>query len=164
MPLSNPVLFRGDKMDWATPWSLFDPLNDEFDFVLDAAAAPGNTKCKRYITVAEDALESDWCALSDGGSVWLNPPYGRNIGAWIERAYRESLAGCCVVVLVFARTDTRWWHEWAMKAAEIRLISGRVTFQGAENAAPAPSCLLVFDEKRRLPHFTRYQKGSLVLK
>jgi len=158
--MSNPSwnqdqLFSSAKEDWGTPQSLFDALDKEFQFTLDAAAKPCNAKCSVYITPDEDSLSVDisWTERSDGGNVWLNPPYSRGMGPWLEKAYRESLNGIAVVVLTFARTDTVWWHQWAMKAAEIRLIPGRVVFQGAKAGAPAPSCVIVFDEARRFPRF-----------
>jgi len=148
-------LFSSKKQDWATPWHLFNVLDAEFNFVLDAAASEENYKCPVYLT--ENSLDVSWWEISRGGAVWLNPPYGREIGSWIEKAYLESTCGCVVVCLIFARTDTRWWHNWAMKAAEIRLIKGRLKFEGATSSAPAPSCLLIFDESRKVPRFTTQQ-------
>ena len=145
-------LYSSKRQDWATPQALFDALHAEFNFELDAAASAHNAKCLTYLDEQTNALEQDWATLSKGGAVWLNPPYGREIGRWIEKASQEG-ERCSVVVLIFARTDTRWWHQYAMKAAEIRLIPGRVTFGGAANVAPAPSCVLVFDEARRRPIF-----------
>jgi site-specific DNA-methyltransferase (adenine-specific) len=142
-------LFASKRQDWGTPQALFDALDAEFGFDLDAAASPENAKCERYLS--EDALSVDWHAL--GNRIWLNPPYGREIGKWIEKAYLESVAGACVVCLTFARTDTQWWHRWALRAAEVRLIEGRITFAGASQGAPAPSCVLIFDERRRSPRF-----------
>ena len=148
-------LFSSKKQDWATPWHLFNTLDAEFNFALDAAASPSNHKCVSYLT--ENALGIPWHERAHGGAVWLNPPYGREVGKWIEKAYWESTEGCTVVCLTFARTDTKWWHDWAMRAAEIRLVKGRIKFQGAENSAPAPSCLLIFDESRKMPRFTTQQ-------
>lgn len=146
-------LYSSKRQDWSTPQALFDALDAEFEFTLDAAASSDNWKCHTYLDETTNALEQDWAELSRGGAVWLNPPYGREIGRWIKKASQEG-ARCPVVVLIFARTDTRWWHQYAMRAAEIRLIPGRVTFGGASNVAPAPSCVLVFDESRRRPIFT----------
>lgn len=147
------LLFSSDRMDWATPQALFDAVDEEFGFVLDAAASESNAKCKLFLGEEDDALSSpSWPAIR-GDAVWLNPPYGRQIGKWVERAYRESLKGLTVVVLVFVRTDTKWWQSWAMRAAEVRLIPGRVRFGGSSAGAPAPSCLLVFDEAKRSPRF-----------
>ena len=156
-------LYSSNRQDWATPQALFDALHAEFNFELDAAASAHNAKCPTYLDEQTNALEQDWATLSKGGAVWLNPPYGREIGRWVQKASQEG-ERVPVVVLIFARTDTRWWHEYAMKAAEIRLIPGRVTFgvppalallraSRATNVAPAPSCVLVFDEARRRPIF-----------
>jgi site-specific DNA-methyltransferase (adenine-specific) len=148
-------LFSSDKHDWATPQALFDEVNLEFGFTLDAAASAHNAKCDEFLSEEDDALSPmvGWAVRAKGGAIWLNPPYGRTIGKWIEKAYLESTGGTPVVCLTFCRTDTKWWHEWAMRAAEIRIIPGRVTFGGAKAGAPAPSCLLVFDEARRMPRF-----------
>lgn len=142
---SDARLFSSRRQDWETPQALFDEVNKEFDFNLDAAATESTAKCIAYITPEQDALSSDWCLRAGRrGAVWLNPPYGRGVGAWIQKAYEEAQNGLTVVCLIFARTDTKWWHDWAMKAHEIRLLRGRVRFQGAKASAPAPSCLLVF--------------------
>tara|TARA_Y100000034_G_C6882823_1_gene404810 strand:- start:1252 stop:1752 length:501 start_codon:yes stop_codon:yes gene_type:complete len=153
---TNDKLFSSKKQDWGTPWDFFAKVNEEFNFVLDAAASEENHKCPLFLT--ENSLGVSWWEVSRGGAVWLNPPYGREVGRWIEKAYLESTCGCAVVCLTFARTDTKWWHDWAMRAAEIRLVKGRIKFQGAENSAPAPSCLLVFDETRRRPQFTTMER------
>ena len=145
-------LFSSDRQDWATPQALFDVLDREFYFALDAAASVSNTKCREFYSKEDDALTQSWC-VGAGEAVWLNPPYGREIGKWIKKAYEESQKGFPVVCLTFCRTDTRWWHDYAMRAAEIRLVPGRITFVGADAGAPAPSCLLVFDESRRSPRF-----------
>jgi phage N-6-adenine-methyltransferase len=137
------------KTDWGTPQDLFDAVNAEFHFVLDAAAHEGNAKCEAYYCKDMNSKILPWWC--HGGNVWLNPPYGRGVGEWVEKAYLESLHGITVVVLVFVRSDTKWWASWAMRADEVRLIRGRVKFQGAENSAPAPSCLLVFRGARQHP-------------
>jgi site-specific DNA-methyltransferase (adenine-specific) len=148
-------LYSSKKQDWETPRALYRVLHEEFDFGLDAAAEPSGANSKCFQFISEDSLDRDWATLVPGRhAVWLNPPYGKDIGQWVEKAYRESLKGCTVVVLTFVRSDTKWWHDWAMKAAEIRLIKGRVKFVGATASAPAPSCLLIFDEGRRIPQFT----------
>ncbi|MFT8362938.1 MAG: phage N-6-adenine-methyltransferase [Sporolactobacillus sp.] len=146
------ALFKSEKMDWETPQWLFDQLNEEFDFGLDAAANALNRKCDSWISEEIDALQADWYG---DGNVWLNPPYGRHIGQWIEKAYQESRKGMTVVVLVPARTDTAWWHDWAMQADEIRFIRGRLKFVGAASSAPFPSAILVF--KQVAPKFVSYE-------
>lgn len=133
------VHFSSERMDWATPPALFAALDAEFGFTLDAAALPHNAKCARYFTPADDALAQDWGA----GVVWLNPPYGRQIAAFMRKAYEASLAGATVVCLVPARTDTAWWHDVAARG-EVRFLRGRVRFEGAAHGAPFPSAIVVF--------------------
>ncbi len=143
----------GGSEEWATPRSLFAVLDAEFSFDLDAAASEHNRCVEQFISKGEDALTVDWSER--GSAVWLNPPYGRSVSAWLAKAYAESLKGIVVVVLIFARTDTAWWHEHAIKAAEARFIRGRIHFERADGhtgAATAPSVVLVFDEARRQPH------------
>ena len=140
------TLFSSNKSDWETPDWLFDELNAEFRFFWDAAANGQNKKCDCYISMQSDALETPWSEvpLAYEGAWWLNPPYGREIGKWVRKAWREAQNGLTVVVLCAARTDTEWWHDYAMKADEIRLIRGRLKFKGAPHAAPFPSAILVF--------------------
>lgn len=147
---------EGDD-SWSTPRGLFEELNQEFQFDLDAAASDKNAKVENYFTEEMNSLQLEW--WQHGSRVWLNPPYGRGMDKWIRKAYEESLKGCTVVVLIFARTDTNWWQRWAMKAAEVRLIQGRIHFNlnGKTGPATAPSAILVFSEERRVPQFSRVQ-------
>ena len=128
--------------EWATPRDLFDELDAEFNFDLDVASTDENALCERHYTAADDGLSQPW-----SGSVWCNPPYGREIGKWMEKA-AESNRGGVTVCLVPARTDTRWWHEWIVgKATEIRFIRGRLKFGGSESGAPFPSAIVIFDKR-----------------
>ena len=150
----NKTLHSSNRMDWETPQALFDALDREFHFDLDAAASKANAKCEKYFTVTEDALKYPWCAV---GSIWLNPPYGRQIGKWMQKAYEESRRQSFpVVCLIPARTDTAWWHNYVMKAAEIRLIRGRIKFVGAESGAPFPSAIVVFRKGQSKPRISTY--------
>lgn len=138
-------VFSSASNEWATPQPLFDVLNEEFHFGLDTAASGLNHKTPIYFSEAQDALTQSW--LGNKGAVWCNPPYGREIGKWVQKAWSSSQEGKTTVVLTFARTDTKWWHEWAMKADEMRFIQGRVHFvrpDGTSGPAPAPSVLLIF--------------------
>ena len=156
MTWNTDQLFSSKSNEWATPQPLFDHVNAELGpFVLDAAASDDNAKCDLYLT---DALNVSWAdTLWQNGydpgrsAVWLNPPYGRSIALWLEKAVWESKAIQTIVILTMVRSDTMWWRNYAMRAAEIRMIAGRVRFAGAKSSAPAPSCLLVFDERRRVP-------------
>ena len=134
-------MFSHNRDDWETPQSLFDVLNVEFDFTLDACASEYNKKHERYYSKHDDALSKRWT-----GVVWMNPPYGRQIGKWIRKAYEASQEGATVVCLLPARTDTAWWHDYCMKG-EIRFLRGRVRFVGAKAGAPFPSAIVVFRSK-----------------
>lgn len=123
---------------WSTPQNFFDKLNHEFGFTLDVCATDENAKCSEYFTVVDDGLKRLW-----QGIVWMNPPYGRTIGHWMQKAYESCQSGALVVCLVPARTDTAWWHDYAMKG-EIRFIRGRLKFGGQKNSAPFPSAVIVF--------------------
>jgi phage N-6-adenine-methyltransferase len=125
---------------WSTPQELFDRLNNEFGFTLDVCALPENTKCATYFTPDRNGLAQDW-----RGVCWMNPPYGRGIGAWVQKAHFESMLGATVVCLLPARTDTQWWHRYVIPyAAEIRFIKGRIKFSGCPHNAPFPSAVVVF--------------------
>ena len=135
----NGGLMSSDRGDWETPQDFFDALDAEFGFTLDAAASPLNAKCARYWTEEDDALIQRW-----EGVVWCNPPYGRVVGDFVKKGFEEAQKGATVVMLLPARTDTRWWHDWVMRAAEIRLVRGRLRFVGAKSSAPFPSAVAVF--------------------
>lgn len=121
---------------WETPQDFFDALNEEFRFETDVCAIPENAKCEKYFTPEQDGLKQDWT-----GVCWCNPPYGRQIGKWVEKAAKSNAT---VVMLVPARTDTAWFHDWILPFAEIRFVRGRLRFGGAENNAPFPSMVCVF--------------------
>lgn len=105
----NDVLFSSKSEEWSTPQDLFDKLNEEFHFAIDAAATPENAKCKKYYTKHQNSLIQKW---SGYGAVWCNPPYGRGIIHWVNKAYAVSSTGTTVVMLLPARTDTEWFHEY----------------------------------------------------
>lgn len=123
---------------WETPQATFDKLHAEFGFEVDVCALPENAKCARYFTPEQDGLLQEW-----RGACWMNPPYGREIGHWMRKAYESSKRGATVVCLVPARTDTAWWHDYAIKG-EVRFIRGRLKFGGHENSAPFPSAIVIF--------------------
>jgi phage N-6-adenine-methyltransferase len=123
---------------WETPQKLFDELNQKYNFELDVCALPENAKCENYFTPEVDGLKQDWT-----GVCWMNPPYGREIGKWMKKALESSRNGAIVVCLVPARTDTAWWHDYAMKG-EIEFIRGRLKFGNSKNSAPFPSAIVVF--------------------
>jgi len=145
--LLNKSLFSSDSQEWETPQELFDELDKEFHFNLDPCASHGNAKCKVYFTQQEDGLKQDWWYWVGDEKryyrVFVNPPYGREVGKWVKKAYEESQGGCTVVCLLAARTDTRWFHDYCLRG-EIRWIKGRLKFGGAKNSAPFPSMIVIF--------------------
>lgn len=136
------ALFKSDKMDWETPDDLFSFLDQEFHFELDACATKENTKCKIFFDEEQDGLKKNWGAFE---TVWVNPPYGTALKKWIRKGYQQARwEDITVVMLIPSRTDTKYWHDFVMKADEIRFIKGRVRFKGATNSAPFPSAVVVF--------------------
>jgi len=131
-----------NRSDWSTPQMLFDALNDKYGpFTLDPCASPENAKCAAFFTEADDGLTQPW-----SGRVFMNPPYGRQIARWMQKAWEESQKGVRVVCLVPARTDTAWWHEYAQRG-EIKFIRGRIQFGDSRQNAPFPSAVVVFWEE-----------------
>ncbi len=133
------ALFSSRRVEWETPPVLFQRLHREFSFTLDVCATATNAKCTRFFTARQDALRQHWA-----GRCWMNPPYGRTISRWITKAVHESRRGALVVSLLPARTDTNWWHTGVMRAREIRLLKGRLTFGRANSPAPFPSAIAIF--------------------
>lgn len=133
------VHFSSKTSVWETPKDLFEKLDLEFGFTLDVCALPENAKCERFFTPEKDGLKQDW-----KGVCWMNPPYGREIGEWVKKAFQASIYGATVVCLLPARTDTAWWHAYVLEATEIRFLKGRLRFVGAKSSAPFPSAIVVF--------------------
>jgi phage N-6-adenine-methyltransferase len=119
---------------------IFDAVNEAFHFGLDVCATRTNAKCERYFTKAENGLLQTW-----RGACWMNPPYGREISRWVQKAYESALnPGTVVVCLLPARTDTKWWHDYVIAYAQsVKFIKGRLRFSG-KGPAPFPSALVVF--------------------
>ena len=135
----NAGMFTSKTDAWETPQEFFDILNAEFHFTLDACALPENAKCAQYYTPEQDGLSQSWT-----GTVWCNPPYGREISRWVEKAAKSAEQGAMVVMLLPARTDTRWFHRYIYGKAEIRFVPGRLKFGGSKNSAPFPSMVAIF--------------------
>ena len=138
--------FDSIKQDWNTPRSLFDKLNQEFRFSCDLAASKENALCSKFYDQGKDGLSQKW-----DGVCWLNPPYGDKSSKmvnWIKKAYNDSRSNpnLIVVMLIPARTNTKWFHEYCMKAAEIRFICGRPKFGDSKHGLPQPLILLVFKQ------------------
>ena len=161
-------MFSSEKEDWGTPQEVFDALDQEFCFKLDAAAAKHNAKCPVYFDITDDALTQSWHPFE---SIFLNPPYSRQIGKWVAKAREEADKGATVVLLIPARTDTRWWHDYVYKISETRFLKGRLKFvskKKTSNAATFPSVIIVMrptDRKRiktMTKHFTHIRSNVKV--
>lgn len=134
--------FSSATDDWATPRQTFLEMSHQYGpFDLDVCASSENAKCARFYTQAQDGLAQDWVA--DGPRCWMNPPYGEAIGGWMAKALAESQRGAYVVCLVPSRTDTAWWHDYAMRG-KVVFLRGRLKFGDAENSAPFPSAVVIF--------------------
>ena len=141
MPNDYHIFFSSESNEWATPQSLFDELDKEFHFTLDPCCTHENAKCKRHFTVEEDGLRQNW----GGESVFCNPPYGKGIHKWVEKAWKESTKpNTIVVMLIPARTDTRYFHDYILHRSEIRFIKNRLDFNDQGGRAPFPSILVIF--------------------
>jgi phage N-6-adenine-methyltransferase len=147
----NSGMFTSNSSEHSTPQGLFDALNKEFRFTLDPCATHENAKCAHYFTKEENGLAQEW-----HGTVFMNPPYGREISKWVAKAKQESLKGTTVVCLLPARTDTRWWHDhiWdnnkhrPRNKVKIRLLKGRLKFGDSQNSAPFPSAIVIFEGRK----------------
>ena len=149
--------------EWKTPDPTFDPLHAKYRFTYDPAAQLWNAKVELFSSPkgtfirqrdvngvrsarqldALDGLKASW----QHHRIFLNPPYGRTIGKWVEKAaFESSISGstCLVIALLPARTGTKWWHEWVLPYADIEYTRGRLHFvreDGKTGAAPYDSAL-----------------------
>ena len=147
----NRKLFNKEKVEaseksieWGTPPEIFEPLNKEFGFTMDVCATSENAKCKKYISKEENALQQYWT-----GVCWMNPPFGRYVKNWIEKAKEEAEAGrATTVCLIPAKTNTNWWHEMIINNAEVRFVRGRIKFiqngKQSTQALPWPMAIIIF--------------------
>lgn len=141
--MNTALMFSSETDMWSTPQQLFDSLDAKYDFTLDPCATQYNAKCDTYFDKEIDGLKQEW----SGHRVFMNPPYGREIGKWVKKAYEESLKGALVVCLLPSRTDTIYFHKYIYGKAEIRFIKGRLKFGESKNSAPFPSMIVVFGGK-----------------
>lgn len=137
--MNTELMFSSKSDIWATPQDFFNNLNAEFNFTLDPCALPDNTKCSKFYTPEQNGLKQDW----SNETVFCNPPYS-DIKNWVEKAYNEAKRGAKVVMLIPARTDTRYFHDFIYGQHEIRFVRGRLKFGDQKNSAPFPSMVVVF--------------------
>lgn len=147
-------MFTSRSDDWATPTDLFDTLNEEFGFDLDVAASRQNAKCRNYFNSKQNGLKQNWYAHSKKKKIFCNPPFGNQIGLWVQKAFTESQKGCTVVMVIPFRPDTSYLHDFVFnKAYEIRLIRGRLKYNDGAQTAPFPTAVIVFKKGH---HRTRW--------
>ena len=150
--MNTELMFSSQSDEWETPQWLYDDLDLEFGFDFDVCATKENAKHIDYYDKEDDALSRPWYCAGNGrypATCWMNPPHGRTISRWMKKAYEESQLGATVVCLIPARTDTKWWHEYALKG-EIRFLRGRLKFGGHKNSAPFPSAIVIFRPMEKL--------------
>ena len=139
--MNNELMFSSNKDNWSTPQEFFNTLNEEFHFTLDPCSDESNHKCSKYFTKSDNGLRQDW----GGEVVFCNPPYGREIYKWVEKCYWEGhKENTVVVMLIPARTDTKYFHDFILNRSEVRFVKGRLKFGDAKDAAPFPSMIVVF--------------------
>jgi len=138
--MNTDLMFSSATDQWATPIEFFNKWNAIFSFTLDVCADADNAKCARFFDREANGLKQDWSL----NVCWMNPPYGREIGQWVKKAYNESRNGATVVCLLPARTDTAWWHDYVLPMATVTFIRGRLKFGDSKNSAPFPSAVAVF--------------------
>ena len=138
--MNTDVMFSSATDQWATPRWFFNEWDAHFRFELDVCADHTNAKCDRYFNAEDNGLAQEWAPHR----CWMNPPYGREIGRWVKKAYEESQKGATVVCLLPARTDTSWWHDYVIAHGKVTFIRGRLKFGTATNSAPFPSAVVVF--------------------
>ena len=138
------VHYSSRSIEWTTPDGLFRELDAEFDFTLDPASTHENARCVKHFTIEENGLAQSW----DGERVFCNPPYGRQIGKWVKKAAESKALS---VLLIPARTDTSYFHDYILGKAEVRFIRGRLRFGDGIGSAPFPSMIVVFRAMREEP-------------
>ena len=138
--MKTDVLFSSKSDEYETPQDVFDALDSEFHFNLDPCSTDKNHKCQTYFTKENNGLQESW----GGYRVFCNPPYSK-ISEWVAKCYQESRKdGTLVVMLIPARTDTRYFHDYILHRSEIRFIKGRLKFGDSKNSAPFPSMVVIF--------------------
>lgn len=141
---SDGAAFKSERDDWETPQALFDRLDAIHHFTLDPCSTDANAKCAKHYTAADDGLSRSW----EGETVFCNPPYGRNIAAWVRKCADES-RHATIVMLIPARTDTAYFHDHIYNKARIEFIRGRLKFERGGVpmlSAPFPSMLVYFND------------------
>lgn len=146
--MTSPVLFSSSRDDWCTPPAVLDRIRTLGPIGLDPCGCKASVVAARIeIMPEQDGLSVDWAKLAAGELVYMNPPYGRDIGRWTEKASVEAKRGAEIIALIHARTDTKWFQRDARTADALLFWAGRLTFLGAPSSAPFPSVLLYWGRR-----------------
>jgi len=139
------VMYSSKEEKWQTPNYLFNELDKEFNFTLDPCCQTDSAKCEKYYTPKENGLKQSW----ENEVVFVNPPYGRELKKWVKKCYKES-KHATIVMLIPARTDTSYFHDYIYHTADIRFIRGRIKFidpvtkEQSSSSAPFPSMICIY--------------------
>jgi hypothetical protein len=134
------ILFASDRHDWQTPDEVLIPTRRLGPIVLDPCTDETNP-CEATYPLTQRGLEADWRTFGTGGIVYVNPPYGRQLGEWVSKCIVESLRDLEIVLLTPARPDTDWYDRARTSCKAWCEIRGRLTFKGAPSTAPFPSAI-----------------------
>lgn len=138
--MNTEVMFSSKSDEWSTPQDIYEKLDNEFHFNLDPCATIENHKCNTFFTQNDNGLSKNW----GGYRAFVNPPYSQ-IKQWVKKCWEESTKpNTIVVMLIPARTDTRYFHEYINHRSEVRFIKGRLKFGDSNNSAPFPSMIVIF--------------------
>jgi site-specific DNA-methyltransferase (adenine-specific) len=137
------IQFSSKNKNWETPQSLFNQYNEIYNFTYDLAADKFNKKCKFYFSKKDNSLTKDWHKIK--GWLWLNPPYGRDVIKWVEKSHNEALKGAKIIMLIFAKTDTKYFHNYIYNKYEIEFLKGRLKFGNSKNNAPYGNMIVKFE-------------------
>lgn len=149
MSIAKQLLSSRDQT-WATPVEYFNRLDAIFNFRLDPCCAVETAKCPIFYTKEDDGLKQAW---HETGNTYVNPPFGRELPKWMRKCKEEAENGITVVMLIPARVDTSYWHEYAFKSASyVCFVKGRIKFElhGTDTpkdewvSAPFPNAIIVF--------------------
>lgn len=143
--MNTDLMFSTGTNHWSTPQDLFDELNNIYGFTLDVCADTTNKKVNKYFNVKQNGLAQTW----QGNICWCNPPYGREISDWVYKASKECSTDCTIVMLLPARVDTKWFHDYIYTNpnCSFEFIKGRLKFSGSKSSAPFPSMIVTFKIK-----------------
>lgn len=157
MTTSLQPLMSSAKHDWRTPSKIIEVVHELsggnwFDMCTDTESYKAmKHKPRAHVTLRGLHVEGKFQPRADGGTVtdeigfsrlvWCNPPYGRGIDEWIARWSDTDLECLNALILVPARTDTRWFNQLARECSSLLLIQGRLHFSDQKNPAPFPSMI-----------------------